>query len=90
VPYPGYWHYNFFQGLTVLARAGALPDPRADEALDLLLARRQPDGLWHAQDTPYWRRTPGTYYDPVPWERSGPSRMLTLNALRILRAARRA
>ena len=89
LPYPGYWHYNFFQALTVLARAGALPDARADEAIDLLLARRHEDGLWHAQGTQYWRRSPGTYYDPVAWERSGPSRMLTLNALRILRAAGR-
>ena len=88
MPYPGYWHYNFVQGLIVLARAGALPDPRADEGVALLLERRRGDGLWHTEGAQYWRRSPGTYFDPVAWERSGPSRMLTLNALRVLRAAR--
>jgi len=86
-PYPAYWHYNFTQCLTVLARAGALPDPRAEEALTLLRERRQPDGLWHVRGAPYWRRSGPMYFDPVPWERSGPSLMLTLNALRVLRAA---
>lgn len=87
MPYPGYWHYNFFQGLTVLLRAGALPDHRANEAISLLTERRQADGLWHAEGSQYWRRSPGTYHDPVPWERAGPSPMLTLNALRVLRIA---
>ena len=86
-PYPAYWHYNFTQGLTVMARAGALPDPRADEALSLLRDGRQPDGLWHVGGAPYWRRSGPMYWDPAPWERSGPSLMLTLNAMRVLRAA---
>jgi len=85
-PYPAYWHYNFAQGLTVLARVSALPDPRADDAIRRLRERQQPDGLWHAVGAQYWRRSAPLYWDPVPWERSGPSLMLTLNALRVMRA----
>ncbi len=36
--YPEYWHYDFLHGLVMLARAGALPDARADEAITLLQA----------------------------------------------------
>ena len=86
-PYPAYWHYNYAQGLTILARAGALPDERAAEAVARLRERQQPDGSWHVDGAPYWRRS-GVYWDPAGWERSGPSRMLTLNALRVLKAAR--
>lgn len=86
-PYPAYWHYNFVQGMTILARVGALPDARADEAIRLLRDRQQSDGLWHVGGSQFWRRSGPLYWDPVPWERSGPSFMLTLNALCVLRAA---
>jgi hypothetical protein len=86
--YPPYWRYDLHQGLLMLARAGALPDTRADQALDLLRERQQPDGCWHLAGAPMWRTGPRTQRDPAAWERRGPSLMLTLNALRVLRAAR--
>lgn len=84
--YPAYWHYEFLNGLLQLSRAGALPDPRATEAVNALRGRQQSDGRWHVKGPQYWRRS-GMYLDPAGWERSGPSEMLTLNALRVLRVA---
>ena len=45
--YPEYWHYDYLHGLVMLARAGALPDARAGDALAVLraaAARRRPMG----------------------------------------------
>jgi hypothetical protein len=88
--YPPYWHYDMLQALLVLARLGKLPDPRADEALELLIGLRRDDGRWEAGG--YWWRPPGrdgSNVEVVDWGRGGPNEMLTLNALRVLRAARR-
>ncbi|HWH36281.1 MAG TPA: hypothetical protein VNT28_00715 [Candidatus Limnocylindrales bacterium] len=87
--YPPYWRYDIHQGLLMLARAGALPDQRADRALDLLRERQADDGRWHLAGQPMWSTGPRAQRDAVDWGRSGPSEMLTLNALRILRAADR-
>jgi hypothetical protein len=88
--YPLYWHYDILQALQILARAMPLDDPRTRDALDLLETRRLPDGRWR----------PGAYYwyppgsnrsnvEVVDWGRGGPNRMITLNALRVLKAAGR-
>ena len=42
--YPNYWHYDFLQGLRIMAEAGYISDPRCQEALDLLESKRLPDG----------------------------------------------
>jgi hypothetical protein len=88
--YPPYWHYDILQALLVFSRLGALEDPRLVEALDILEAKRRSDGLWRASRH-YWK--PSTidqlYHDPVDWGRKGPNLMLTLNALRVLKAAGR-
>jgi hypothetical protein len=47
--YPCYWHYDVLFGLTVLAEAGRIADPRCDEALELLAAKRLPDGGYPAE-----------------------------------------
>lgn len=86
---PPYWHYDFFQALVVLARMGLAGDPRAADALDLLEERRLTDGRWRAGGR--WWKAPGSKgsnVDVVDWG-SGPSELLTLNALRVLRAAGR-
>jgi hypothetical protein len=75
-------------GIRMLARRDLLSEGAADEALTILRDRQQPDGTWHVGGRPYWRRSAiGPYWDPADWPRSGPSLMLTLNALRVLRAA---
>jgi hypothetical protein len=87
--WPPFWHYDALQALVVLARMGLACDPRAADALDLLEGRRLPDGRWCAGAK--WWRPPGSNgsnVEVVDWG-AGPSEMLTLNALRVLRAAGR-
>lgn len=86
--YPPYWHYDVLQALVVLARMGRADDPRAADALELVESRRLPDGRWRAGGR--WWRPPGSRgsnVEVVDWG-TGPSEMLTLNALRVLGAAR--
>jgi hypothetical protein len=88
--YPPYWHYDVLQGLVMLSRLGLAGDPRAADALDHLERRRLPDGRW--RPGAYWWSAPGgggRQQDVVDWGRSGPNQMITLNALRVLRAAAR-
>jgi hypothetical protein len=68
IHWPHYWHYDFFQGLRAVARLGRLDDPRAADALELLRARRRPDGTWRVSGARYWRR-PGapSRGDAVDW-----------------------
>ena len=87
--YPPYWHYDTLQALLILSRMGMAGDPRASDALDELERRRLPDGRWQADGC--WWKPPGSSLTPetVDWGRSGPNEMITLNALRMLRAAER-
>jgi hypothetical protein len=85
--YPEYWHYDYLHGLVLLDRAGALPDPRADEALTLLREQQQPDGRWVQSGPQYWKGRSGLYGDAAGWDRESVRQMLTLNALRVLRRA---
>jgi hypothetical protein len=84
--YPAYWHYDVLQALVMLARLGVAGDPRASDAVDLVASRYpwRPGGYW-------WKRpgSAGSNVEVVHWGRSAPSPMLTLNALRVLRAAGR-
>jgi len=88
--YPPYWHYDVLQALLILSRLGKAGDPRAGDALELRLRRRRADGRW--QSGGCWWRPPGTprgsgQVEVVDWGRSGPNQLLTLNALRVLKAA---
>jgi hypothetical protein len=87
--YPAYWHYDILQALLLLSRMGRATDPRAGDALDELERQRLSDGRWHAKG--YWWKPPGSTITPeaVDWGRSGPNQMVTLTALRVLRAAGR-
>lgn len=86
--YPPYWRYDIVQGMLMLSRAAALPDPRADDAAAWLRTQQHPNGRWQLAGAPMWKPGGQLYRDPARWERSGPSQMLTLNALRALRAQR--
>ena len=84
---PPFWHYDFFRALVVLARMGRAGDPRAADALELLEERRLADGRWRPGGR--WWRPPGSKgsnVEVVGWG-SGPSDLLTLDALRVLAAA---
>ena len=87
--YPPYWHYDILQALLVLSRMGKATDPRASDALEELQRRRLSDGRWRPGGRGW--KPPGSTVSPevVNWGRSGPNEMITLNALRVLKAAGR-
>jgi hypothetical protein len=89
--YPPYWHYDVLFGLLILSRFGKAGDPRASDALDLLESKCGRDGLYAADGRAYWRPpgSGGSAPEVVDWGRRGPNQMVTLNALRVLRAAGR-
>ena len=88
--YPLYWHYDVLQGLLILSRSGPLDDPRTGDALDVMEQKRMSDGRWRPGNY-YWRRLGSAQYgtEAVDWGRGGPNEMITLNALRVLKAAGR-
>lgn len=89
--YPLYWHYDILQGLMIIPRLGnRLTDSRVQEALDILERKRLPDGRWRPGGY-YWRRPggQGAPMDVINWGRGGPNRVITLNALRVLKEAGR-
>jgi hypothetical protein len=88
--YPPYWHYDILQALLILARLDLVRDPRVGDALDVLEGKRLRDGRWRPGG--YWWRPPGSAgsnVEVVDWGRRAPNEMITLNALRVLRAAGR-
>ena len=92
--YPLYWHYDFLGGLKAMARIGRITDPRCADALDLLEARRLPDGGWPAENR-YYKVRPRTFEtgaDYVDWGGNSSRRVnewVTVDALAVLRAAGR-
>ena len=44
--YPLHYSYDFLHGLRVLTELGIKNDPRMNDAVSLLLEKRQPDGKW--------------------------------------------
>jgi hypothetical protein len=85
--HPPFWHYDFLQALLVLSRMGLARDERAEDGLELLEERRLADGRWRAGAR--WWKPPGSKgsnVEVVDWG-TGPSAPLTLNALRVLKAA---
>ena len=56
IHWPHYWHYDAFNSLRMIARAGVLNDSRADDAKELLMSRRRNDGTWRVSGHCYWRR----------------------------------
>ena len=86
--YPPYWHYDILQALLVLSRMGLAADERAADALDLIERKRRPDGRWGANGY-WWRSTGDVSTELVDWWRGEPNEMITLNALRVLKASGR-
>ncbi len=88
--YPLYWHYDVLQALKILSLAGKIKDKRAEEALDIVQGKRGSDGLWRAEGF-FWYPLgkKKSNMEVVDWGRKGPNDMITLNALRVLKAANR-
>ena len=49
--FPTRWHYDVLRGLDYFRAAGDPPDPRMDEAIELLRSKQQPDGTWLLENT---------------------------------------
>lgn len=77
--FPNWWHYDVLRGLDYLRRAGAAPDERIAEAVELVAAKAGADGRW-----PLETRHPGRM--PVEFDEGvgRPSRWITLRAYRVL------
>ena len=78
--YPTYWHYDVLRGLDYLRAAGAVPDERVAEAIDLVGSRRDADGRWPLE-SPH----PGRLHFAMDEGEGKPSRWNTLRAMRVLR-----
>lgn len=77
--FPAWWHYDVLRGLDYFRVATTTPDPRLDEAIELVRSKRQPDGTWLLENT---------HHGPVHFAMEDgdgtPSRWNTLRALRVL------
>jgi hypothetical protein len=78
--FPTRWHYDVLRGLEYFWDIGDIPDPRLDEAIDLLRSKQQPDGTWLLENT-----HPGKVHFALEDGDGRPSRWNTLRALRVLR-----
>ena len=77
--FPTWWHYDVLRGLEYLRRAGATPDERVAEAMELVESKRDGDGRWMLEN-----QHPGTMAVEVDEGERWPSRWNTLRALRVL------
>jgi len=76
--FPSRWHYDILRALDYFRAAGDPPDPRMDEAVQVLRSKHQPDGTWPLENT---------YRGKVHFEleeAGKPSRWNTLRAQRVL------
>ena len=77
--FPTRWHYDVLRGLEYFQAADEAPDPRVDEAIDLLRSKQQPDGTWLLENT-----HPGKVHFTMEDGDGRPSRWNTLRAMRVL------
>lgn len=78
--YPTYWHYDALRGLDYMRAAGAAPDERMAEAINLVQSKRDADGRW-----PLENPHPGLTHFAMDEGEGRPSRWNTLRAMRVLR-----
>jgi hypothetical protein len=78
--FPTWWHYDVLRVLEYLRSAGATPDERVSEAIELIASKRDGDGRWLLET-----RYPGVMPVEIDEGEGRPSRWNTLRALRVLR-----
>jgi hypothetical protein len=78
--YPTYWHYDVLRGLDYMRDAGAPPDERMADAVDLVESKRDADRRW-----PLENPHPGRMHFAMDEGKGRPSRWNTLRAMRVLR-----
>ncbi|TJY42346.1 hypothetical protein E5161_10135 [Cohnella pontilimi] len=77
--FPTWWHYDILRGLEYLRKAGATPDERVAEAIEMVESKRDSEGRW-----PLEYQHPGTMAVKVNEGEGQASRWITLRALRVL------
>ena len=77
--FPWFYGYNILRGLDVLTKLGYLEDERLNDAVEILLQKRQSNGTWMLESAPIGRMQTNI-------EAKGkPSKWITLIALRVLK-----
>lgn len=79
--FPPLWHYDVLRALDYLRAAGVEPDARVEEAVAVVLERRQEDGRWLLDV-----RHRDTLYPELAGAVGEPNRWITWRALRVLNA----
>jgi hypothetical protein len=77
--FPPRWHYDVLRGLDYLRSAGAEPDERCAEAIELVETKRDAEGRWLLENT-----HPGQVHFVMEEGDGKPSRWNTLRAMRVL------
>ena len=77
--FPPLWHYDVLRALDYLRAAGVESDARVEQAVAIVLERRQNDGRWVLDI-----RHRNTLYEEVAGAVGEPNRWITLRALRVL------
>jgi hypothetical protein len=77
--FPWFYGYSFLRGMDVLTKLGYVKDERLNDAVEILLQKRQKDGAWILESAPIGRMQ-------TDIEAKGkPSKWMTLIALRVLK-----
>jgi hypothetical protein len=76
--FPNRWYFDALRGLDYFRASALAPDPRLDEAIDLVENKRGSDGRWLLEHT-----HPGKVHFEMEQE-GEPSRWVTLRAMRVL------
>lgn len=77
--FPTLWRYDVLRALDYLRSASVAPDPRMDEAIAAVRARRQPDGRWLLD-----LRHKNTLHEDFAGVVGAPNRWVTLRAFRVI------
>ncbi len=77
--FPPLWHYDVLRALDYLRAAGVETDSRVEDAVAIVLQRRQADGRWLLDV-----RHRDTLYEEIAGAVGEPNRWITLRALRVL------
>jgi len=78
--FPTRWHYDILWGLDYLRKAGARPDERVAEAIDVVIGRQDGKGRW-----PLDHRHEGKVHFVMEGRPGTASRWNTLRAMRVLK-----
>jgi hypothetical protein len=77
--FPTLWHYDVLRALDYLRAANVQPDARVDEAIAVVLERRQADGRWLLDV-----RHRDTLHEELAGAVGEPNRWVTLRTRRVL------